>query len=265
MAAKRKVKRSGARKPTRAGRPVKRTRASTKPKVQPVESGERLLIDASPLNPPQNSFATPYWRAFNFKTFVDDAQIATWRQARSAPLLSTGGEVEPVPVPLRSFPPVTPQPDLTSTAGPQLDPVSPIPDVAGLTHDEAVDVIREWFLSNFEDPTESTPNDDGHFIYLWGGPYDARDEIDSAFNATVSEEIITAAILTVEGEGIDEWAPHENRVRPDYDEQARRRRFRHEHSPCRDDRADRNAREGNRRSARASATWHRTQQPARAD
>ena len=220
MAAKKKVKRSGARKPKRAGRPVKRIRASAKPKVQPVESGERLLIDVSPLNPPQNSFATPYPRDFNLIFHNHGSKIAKWLQERNAPLLLTGGAVEPVPVPFRSFPPVAPQPDLSRTAGPGLDQVSPIPDLAGLNHEEAVEVIKEWFLSNFDDPAQSTPRNDGEFLFIAGGPYDACEEISDAFSGNVPEEIIEAAIRAVEDEGIDEWAPHGNRVRPDYDEQA---------------------------------------------
>jgi hypothetical protein len=100
-----------------------------------------------------------------------------------------------------------------------LGSVSPIPDVTGLDEDEAVDVIKEWFLSNFEDPAQSTPRNDGEFQYIWGGPYDARDEIGNAFSESVPEQIIEAAIRAVEAEGIDDWAPHSNRPQPDYDEQ----------------------------------------------
>jgi len=124
----------------------------------------------------------------------------------------TGGAVEPVPVPLEHFPPITPQPDLSRTGGPQLDTVSPIPDLSGLTHDEAVEVIRAWFLSNFDDPTQETPRLDGEFLYIWGGPYDARDEIESAFSGNAPKEVIEAAIKAVEAEGVDDWAPHSNRA-----------------------------------------------------
>jgi hypothetical protein len=137
-----------------------------------------------------------------------------------APSLSTGGVVEPVPVPLDSFPPVTPQPNLSASREPQLDAVSPIPNLEGLKDDEAVDVIAEWFFSNFEDPVQGTPRNDGEFQYVWGGPYDARDQIGDAFSDQVSEDVIDAAVRAVEAEGTLEWAPHGKRVQPDFDEPA---------------------------------------------
>ena len=174
--------------------------------------------ETHPPPPPPRQPDPSQWSNSSF----DDAaaQIAAWRQTRNNPALSTGGAVEPVPVPLDSFPRVTPQPNLSRTAGPQLDTVSPIPDVTGIKEDEAVDVIKDWFLSNFEDPAQSTPRNDGEFLYIWGGPYDARDEIGNAFSGSAPEQIIEAAIRAVEAEGIDDWAPHGNRQQPDYDEQA---------------------------------------------
>jgi hypothetical protein len=70
-----------------------------------------LLSDERPEAPPSPS----QWDNPSF----DDAaaQIASWRQTRNNPALSTGGAVEPVPIPLDSFPRVTPQPNLARTAG----------------------------------------------------------------------------------------------------------------------------------------------------
>ena len=33
--------------------------------------------------------------------------------------------------------------------------------------EEAVDLIKEWFDENFEDPSQHTPRDDGEFVYIW--------------------------------------------------------------------------------------------------
>jgi hypothetical protein len=34
---------------------------------------------------------------------------------------------------------------------------------------EAVDVIKEWFLSNFEDPVvQQSPREEGEYVYIWG-------------------------------------------------------------------------------------------------
>ena len=77
-------------------------------------------------------------------------------------------------------------------------PVSTIPNLEGLNDEEAVDVIKEWFLSNFEDPVQETPRNDGEFQYISGGPYDARDQIGDAFSDQVSENVIDAAVRAVE-------------------------------------------------------------------
>src|SRR6202023_2465196 len=85
------------------------------------------------------------------------------------------------------------------------------PNLTGLSDDEAAEVIKEWFFTNFEDPVHETPRDDGEFIYIWGGPYDGRDVIWEVFGDAASENAIEAAIRAVEAEG-DNWAPHGNRV-----------------------------------------------------
>jgi hypothetical protein len=67
-----------------------------------------------------------------------------------------------------------------------------------------------WFHSNFEDPTNETPRDNGEFIYIWGGPYDARDELWNEFGSIVPEERIEQVIAEVEASGIQDWAPGPN-------------------------------------------------------
>jgi len=69
------------------------------------------------------------------------------------------------------------------------------------------DRVRNWFLSNFEDPAENTPYDssEGGYMYLWGGPYDAAEEIYDKFSGDVEESILNAVIESLEGLGT-EWA-----------------------------------------------------------
>jgi hypothetical protein len=88
------------------------------------------------------------------------------------------------------------------------------PELGGLGHDEAVKSILEWFHDNFEDPAESTPWDEGEYIYIWGGPYGAREEINAAFSDRVAERTIEAAIEQVERRGCV-WAPSYRRMRPE--------------------------------------------------
>lgn len=79
----------------------------------------------------------------------------------------------------------------------------------------------DWFRDNYEDPAESTPfcSEEGGYMYLCGGPYDAREELGARFAAddgvSVDEldEIINLAVEEIEADGIDEWA----KVLPDDD------------------------------------------------
>ena len=102
----------------------------------------------------------------------------------------------------------------------QLDPLTiPPDDFSGLSLDEAVEQITEWFFTNFEDPAHSTPYEsaEGGYLYIWGGPYEARDIIENVFADTASEELIEAAVTAVEQEG-HEWAPNSQRIQPPDDE-----------------------------------------------
>jgi len=82
-----------------------------------------------------------------------------------------------------------------------------------LGFEEQIQQLVEWFLWNFEDPAHETPRDSGEFVYIWGGPYDAADQIGDRFGGIVSDESIDAAVQEVEGHCID-WAPNGRRVAP---------------------------------------------------
>ncbi|MGO7919425.1 hypothetical protein ACC755_09675 [Rhizobium ruizarguesonis] len=67
----------------------------------------------------------------------------------------------------------------------------------------------EWFFDNFEDPAEKTPHasSDGGYQYIWGGPYDASEELYSHFGDVANEELIQAAVDQVQEDGLFDWAP----------------------------------------------------------
>ena len=68
--------------------------------------------------------------------------------------------------------------------------------------------MRHWFHRNFEDPSNETPRDDGEFIYIWGGPYDAHEQLFDEFGSLVSEKRIQeVADEIVNEDGIYDWAP----------------------------------------------------------
>jgi len=97
---------------------------------------------------------------------------------------------------------------------PELDTVPPSdpPDVRAIAHDAVVEAMVAWFFDNFKDPAHSTPYDGG-YVYIWGGPYSAEDEIRNAFKGKASERTIIKAIKQIEQEGW-EWAPADSRVQP---------------------------------------------------
>lgn len=85
------------------------------------------------------------------------------------------------------------------------------------SREEQLETMETWFRSMFEDPAERTPYEsrEGGYIWIWGGPYYASDELHAEFDGIVPDEVIEELAGKLSGEGI-EWAPTE---RPgDYDE-----------------------------------------------
>ncbi|HKY87537.1 MAG TPA: hypothetical protein VJL90_12310, partial [Pseudorhodoplanes sp.] len=72
---------------------------------------------------------------------------------------------------------------------------TPAPDVSKLKGEALKEAIKDWFLSNFEDPAENTPYEsaEGGYQYIWGGPYDANEELYDNF-PNVPEEIIEGIV-----------------------------------------------------------------------
>jgi len=62
------------------------------------------------------------------------------------------------------------------------------------------EVMRDWFFQNYEDPAENTPYEskEGGYIYIWGGPYNAREELSSEFCDLVPEEVIEELVEELE-------------------------------------------------------------------
>jgi len=62
-------------------------------------------------------------------------------------------------------------------------------DIVDLPKEEQITFLYEWFDWNFEDPAEMTPHDssEGGYIYIWGGPYDAQDELYGRFGEVVDD------------------------------------------------------------------------------
>lgn len=105
------------------------------------------------------------------------------------------------------------------SSGLELKPTSEPPSVEGFDEDEAVEAMVEWFHANFEDPAQETPYEsaEGGYIYIWGGPYDAQEELVDAF-PEADEAAIERAVEEIQSDGLFDWAPAGNRIQPDDEE-----------------------------------------------
>jgi hypothetical protein len=83
--------------------------------------------------------------------------------------------------------------------------------------DVQIETMRKWFFEHFEDPAHRTPYEsrEGGFQWIWGGPYDARDQLEEQFSDYVSEDTIDELVNDLERE-CREWAPVESA--DDYDD-----------------------------------------------
>jgi hypothetical protein len=75
-----------------------------------------------------------------------------------------------------------------------------------LTPAQAVKALIGWFLENYERPEERTPRDDGDWVWIWGGPFISKDELqdefeaelDAMFGDEMTERIIATATDIIE-------------------------------------------------------------------
>jgi len=74
---------------------------------------------------------------------------------------------------------------------------------------EKRELMIAWFHANYEDPAERTPYEsaEGGYQWIWGGPYDAREELSTQFGDIASEALIEEVAKHVERHGLFEWAP----------------------------------------------------------
>jgi hypothetical protein len=94
-----------------------------------------------------------------------------------------------------------------------MGPASEAPNLCQIAHEAIVEAIVEWFFHNFEDPADNTPCDEGEYVWIWGGPYDAREEIEETFGDIASEPAISEAVSEIERKHKGWlWAPSSSRM-----------------------------------------------------
>lgn len=106
-------------------------------------------------------------------------------------------------------------------SGLTLYPTSDAPALDETEREQQIEAMVEWFHENYEDPAQETPyiSAEGGYQYIWGGPYDAREELEDAFSGEADEDLIVEAVRRVERSGTREWAPSGNRILPENEEE----------------------------------------------
>lgn len=66
-------------------------------------------------------------------------------------------------------------------------------------------VMRRWFFQNFQDPNDECPYDEGEFVYIYGGPYQAEDVLYAEFGQVISEKVIGRLVSKLE-EDCTDWS-----------------------------------------------------------
>lgn len=89
-------------------------------------------------------------------------------------------------------------------ADPNYDPAT----LPNENKEEQLRIMEAWFRYRYEDPAERTPHDssEGGYIWIWGGPYNAREQLMEEFQDVVPDEVIEELIDKLQGECFD-WAP----------------------------------------------------------
>lgn len=83
-------------------------------------------------------------------------------------------------------------------------------EISSLSEEKQVELMRRWFLDRFEDPAMRTPyeSSEGGYLWIWGGPYDAMEELSSEFGDIVSDDLIEELAGDLSAD-CPEWAPRE--------------------------------------------------------
>lgn len=79
-------------------------------------------------------------------------------------------------------------------------------NISSYEREEQIEVMREWFLENYENPAERTPYDSGEggYIFVYGGPFDAEEELMMEFEDKVETDVIAELARELDDES-PEW------------------------------------------------------------
>jgi hypothetical protein len=77
-----------------------------------------------------------------------------------------------------------------------------------MSAEEQQEAMEAWFRLNYEDPAERTPYEtaEGGYQWIWGGPYDAHEELGDRFGGIVPEDVIQELGNELSA-AMPDWAP----------------------------------------------------------
>ncbi|CAJ1808745.1 hypothetical protein [Aeromonas veronii] len=95
----------------------------------------------------------------------------------------------------------------------------PIKSLQYISKANQLEVMRNWFYENFEDPVHSCPYNgrEGGYAYIHGGPYDASEELQAMFGEYVKFDYIEELANDLNFECTD-WSGNSNNIDDWYDE-----------------------------------------------
>lgn len=89
----------------------------------------------------------------------------------------------------------------------------PLKSLKYISKKEQLEVMKNWFFENFEDPANACPYEsrEGSYAYIYGGPYDASEELQAIFDQYVKAEYIEELVDDLQTQCVD-WSGNSNNV-----------------------------------------------------
>ncbi|MFA5794759.1 MAG: hypothetical protein WC980_06810 [Candidatus Brocadiia bacterium] len=63
-------------------------------------------------------------------------------------------------------------------------------DLAKMDKETQIEIMETWFYQHYEDPVQHTPYDEDEYVFIWGGPYDALEELMAEFEGIIPIAVI---------------------------------------------------------------------------
>ncbi len=95
----------------------------------------------------------------------------------------------------------------------------PLKSLKYISKKDQLEVMKNWFFENFEDPANACPYEsrEGGYAYIYGGPYDASEELQSIFGQYVKSEYIEELVDELQTQCFD-WSGNSNNIDDWYDD-----------------------------------------------